>query len=66
VITKRLRVSLGADENTMNLIVVITAQLNLLKTTGLYTSNGQILEYYIFVKLLRVCLCLLCGCECVL
>lgn len=52
MITKRLRVSLGADENTMNLVVVITAQLNLLKTTGLYTSNGQILEYYIFVKLL--------------
>ena len=52
VITKRLGVSLGGDENIINLIVVITAQLNLLKPTGLYTLNGQILEYYIFVKLL--------------
>lgn len=52
MITKRLGVSLGGDENIMNLIVVITAQLNLLKPTGLYTLNGQILEYYIFVKLL--------------
>ena len=52
MITERLRVSLGADEDTINLSVVITAQQNLLKTTGLYTSNGQILEYYIFVKLL--------------
>lgn len=51
MITKRLSF-FGGDENIMNLIVVITAQLNLLKPTGLYTLNGQILEYYIFVKLL--------------
>ena len=42
----------GDNEDVIKLIVVITAQLNLLKPTGLYTLNGQILEYYIFVKLL--------------
>ena len=41
MITKRLGVSLGGDENIINLIVVITAQLNLLKTSRLCTSMGK-------------------------